>query len=567
MSGRPGDNAVIFQRVSTGKQDETPQLPVCLGYCEERRYNLYRDPIVAHGKSAFKGEQEPYWQEAIEEIKSGRAQVVVLWMPDRLDRRDIRKAIPMAEAVLGIGGHIEFADEEYRYDLDDHDGFKQFVDDMHAAWRESMKRSKRTRIHHDARYAANALVGRPPFGYEIITGSNGYKYLRQDEETGPIVVQMVSWYLDEELSRRAIADRLDAMKIPTPDHRGHRNAEGWTPKTVSYILRNESLIGIRRSRAGKIVMKFEEIRLIEPGTFARLQRAIDANAKRRGNTVKPKGMLDSIAYCGNCGHRLYYRKDPARFGNYIWYGLRCMGTTKNPSKCKVVANVADVEPYVDSLFVGNGIFAPRHIFETRTYNPAADYKSQIDNLEYRVQHELDAVHDPDYIAKRAEILAEIERLGEKLAEAKIQSERHDTGIAVRDYWPTLNAQQKRAFLLKTTFRVHVSMVYRYGDSEVEADRENPDLAMVAQHGKPKRHVRVVPSGDPVELITELEHLRDGSGDGGRLSGDVALSALVLGAANPEGSQAGPSFDETRAWIERQVPPDAPETAVEPGPLV
>jgi DNA invertase Pin-like site-specific DNA recombinase len=60
----------------------------CRRHCEERGYEIAKTYTV-HGKSAFKGEQDPSWRRVVKDVKAGKIQVVVIWLVDRLDRQNI----------------------------------------------------------------------------------------------------------------------------------------------------------------------------------------------------------------------------------------------------------------------------------------------------------------------------------------------------------------------------------------------------------------------------------------------------------------------------------------------
>ena len=122
-----------------------------------------------HGKSAYKGDQDPDWLKVVRDIQDGKIDVVVCWMVDRLDRKNILHAIPMVLKVLDAGGRIEFS-EQPECNLDANsptidEDVKAFSDRVHAANQESKIKSKRVLKAHNKRRANGSAIGRAPWGY------------------------------------------------------------------------------------------------------------------------------------------------------------------------------------------------------------------------------------------------------------------------------------------------------------------------------------------------------------------------------------------------------------------
>ena len=159
------ERAGVWLRVSGDTQSEEDQEPDIRSYCHERGYSVTKVYVV-HGKSAHKGAQDPYWQEVVRDFRDGHLDVVVCWMVDRLDRRNILHAVPMVLEVLNVGGRVEFSEQsESNLDSDDPDldeKVKSFSDRIHAARAESKIKSKRILKRHRALRAKGSVIGRAP---------------------------------------------------------------------------------------------------------------------------------------------------------------------------------------------------------------------------------------------------------------------------------------------------------------------------------------------------------------------------------------------------------------------
>ena len=88
------DRAGRWIRVSGDSQSEADQLPDIDAYCGDKDYSLDRI-FEVHGKSAYKGDQDPDWRKVVRAIEDNEIDVVVCWMVDRLDRKNILHAVPM----------------------------------------------------------------------------------------------------------------------------------------------------------------------------------------------------------------------------------------------------------------------------------------------------------------------------------------------------------------------------------------------------------------------------------------------------------------------------------------
>src|SRR5579875_3134260 len=97
------DKAGLWLRVSSGAQDEASQLPDVERWCEQHGYTV-AERYVVHGKSAYKGRHDQYLNRALEDMKAGRIDVLVVWAADRIERRGAYNAFDLARRVHDAGG-------------------------------------------------------------------------------------------------------------------------------------------------------------------------------------------------------------------------------------------------------------------------------------------------------------------------------------------------------------------------------------------------------------------------------------------------------------------------------
>jgi DNA invertase Pin-like site-specific DNA recombinase len=104
------ENAGIWIRVSSGKQDEANQLPDVTGYCDTHGYIIAKK-YTLHSKSAFHGKQQPTLDKVIADIKAGTITVLVIWHSDRLERREGKALLDVLAEIAAAGGRVESVQE------------------------------------------------------------------------------------------------------------------------------------------------------------------------------------------------------------------------------------------------------------------------------------------------------------------------------------------------------------------------------------------------------------------------------------------------------------------------
>jgi DNA invertase Pin-like site-specific DNA recombinase len=447
------ETAGIWIRVSSGDQQEENQLPDNLRYCAEKGYQVREPYYVVHGKSAYKGEQDPDWQRVVKDVKAGRIQVVVIWNVDRLDRQNILHAIPMVNAVLNIGGRIEFVTQ--KIDLTTMAGRIGFAIYCEQAHSESQVKSDRMLIKHNALRALNALVGRPPFGYRIIciegcgpvNGKHQHpKTLEPDPKLSPYVLGMVDRVIAGH-SFASVCDWLDAGGIkPTG-----KNTPMWQPKVIRDILRNPALIGRRRDGRGKTVLKFAPI-LTDLDKWRTLQHKLD-NMPRKAVFADDVALLAGVIFCDKCKgimhrRRVYnVRKDGSRQYNEYY---RCDGTGRQPSTCRNLIPLADAHGKLDEDF---SAVEDMPYYRLDFVPGRRDYQDEISDIEMKID-DLDKL-DPDYMTKHAALYAELKHYADKEPEPG-RTVPVDMHMTMGEAWASWDISGRRQYLLDHDVKVWVT---------------------------------------------------------------------------------------------------------------
>ena len=447
-------------RVSGDTQSEEDQIPEIDTYCEGRGYATSEGTLfTVHGKSAYKGAQDPYWLKVVAAFERNEIDVIVIWMVDRLDRKNILHAIPMVQKVLDAGGRIEFSEQpECNLDASDpdiSDKVAEFADRIAAAHRESQIKSKRVRKTFKRIDANGALRNRPGYGFNIV----GDKYSMRaelNEAEADTIRLAVTRYLDGQ-SLAHICRQLTANGI-----RGRNGAE-FTPKTLGKILRSKTIIG--RFRQGEVVVRVPGI--ITEKQHKALIAKLDAKGYRAGiRTRDDTAMLTSVLYCGICGRPMYAvhtggtsqkkvwadksktRKITRKYPAPVVYNYYCR---PNGTSCKMMILVseadADVIEDVGARFYVNNrtteVVIPGH-----DYNDDADMINR-DIIELAKTPEIDG-----WLDKMAAMQAESARLRALPRDPDTVKVVNVDTVAEANAWQQLTVAGKRAFLTGAGIRIY-----------------------------------------------------------------------------------------------------------------
>lgn len=314
--------------------------------------------------------------------------------------------------------------------------WEAMADSARREWESIQERNLRMQAHlRDEGY----LVGDAPFGYRIVP-KDGHKVLEIDPETAPYALAMAEKYIDG-WSLPRLCRWLDEHEVK-PRHGGQ-----WWPTGVRAILANEALIGIRRHKGGKVVLRFEPI--LSREQWGRLQSRLNDNP-RRSLAVAP-GLLTGLIYCGLCGrimhNKLVYTAHKDGSKTYHAY-YRCDGTSRDPSKCKnmIRQDFADesMSGFVIQVLGQAKLIERSHVSGHGHEDEIADVKQAIRDLD---------VEANDYDSRLSVLRARLAEL-KKLPVTEPAATERDTGLTIGAYWDALaDDAAKRRFLLAGKVRV------------------------------------------------------------------------------------------------------------------
>lgn len=279
------EQAGAWQRVSTGGQDEASQLPDLVTWCDSHGYEIARR-YVLHGKSASKGRQDAALDQVIRDMQDGTITVLVVWQSSRIERRGATSVFDLARRVREAGGRIEYVQDPYLNEAND---FSDVMLSL-AATHDRMKSrdiSKQVIAKQAALRSAGSVVGRPPWGYEIVQ-QGSVKVLVPTPEGRNFIPAVFHWIIDGK-SLRDVAAMLDLAGVKTA------NGRPWNEGYIgNRMVRNPVYYGQRRNSGS-----LETEALVSYSTWLEANAALSARANPgRSTVVREKALLSPV--CGAC---------------------------------------------------------------------------------------------------------------------------------------------------------------------------------------------------------------------------------------------------------------------------
>jgi len=259
--------AVIYTRVSTGEQDKHGSSPESQREaCRAKAESLTLPIIAEYHDGGISGGfllARPGMQDALADIKAGRADTLITFNIDRYSR-DREHQEQIKKAVRRAGGRLVFTDADYQDNAAGNLNFNirgDFAVFEREFFRERSMLGKVT-FAEGGIQTARCLS---PFGYHIPTKADvlrgdfpvellGRYVVREDQAA--VVRRIFACYASGTHSMHRLCLEMNAEGIPTP-----RGASAWRPATIKAILANPVHKG--QPAYGKVQYRKVEDRLQE----------------------------------------------------------------------------------------------------------------------------------------------------------------------------------------------------------------------------------------------------------------------------------------------------------------
>jgi DNA invertase Pin-like site-specific DNA recombinase len=473
------ESAVIYCRKSdpnATSDDESFENQEDAGraYTQQKGYSVYK--VYRESHSGADLVNRPLIWEAMADIKSGAAQVLVVRHYDRLSR-DAQHSAVIEYMVEKDGGRVEAALEP----VDPNDinammlkGFKRIVaqaERLNAVAR--MERGKERRAERGELMASP----NPLFGYAWADDEPGKRtaYI-PDPETSPLVVRIFRLAMAGQ-SLRAIARLFNDEGVPMRSQFVKRNGhggrqrvgvKGWTPEQVRRVVSDRTYTGEAtayrwqraKSKNGTVTysprpaddgkrISLSVPALVDVATFDAANTAVQARETNgRPPLDQEATWLRLHVYCGVCGARMQIRA--LRDRSEHLYGYMCrnrQGISSGKDFCAggdfgIRAHLLDPEVYralsmvvarrtnLRELLVsklGTGKLAALAAMAESFQVQIAEKKEELDTARRRARQTKDDVLSQQFMHDAETLSAEIHSLESEYADAREQVDTFTSG--------------------------------------------------------------------------------------------------------------------------------------------
>jgi len=343
--------AILYARVSgddrhTEGRNLIGQLEMCREYARRRGYSVVAELAEDDRGASGAAFELPQLNRVRELAQAGAFDVLIARELDRLSR-SLAKQLIVEEELKRQRVSIEYVLGEYPDTPEG--GLLKNVRAVIAEY-ERLKIAERLARGRQRAIAAGSVLGHgsAPYGYRLVQEDHLYR-LVVDEDEAEIVRQIFHLYsrADRPLSICQIAEELTQRGVPSAadlgrSRSGRKREGGWSPVTITQMLRNETYSGvwhyrksiqapgardkrrrITRSRSEWLPVTVPAI--IDPETWsaAVARRAANQDAAKRYLQHPERYLLRRRVICGACGAKLV-GTSPTVGKQYAYY--RCPAT-------------------------------------------------------------------------------------------------------------------------------------------------------------------------------------------------------------------------------------------------
>ena len=292
--GRGVVRAGIYARISSDREGEALGVQRQLEDCERlavRKGWEVRERYVDDDVSAWSGRQRPEYERALEDLRAGVIDGLLVYDLDRLHRQP-RELEAFIDLCAGLG-LTNVASVSGDIDLTTADGQFQARILGAVAKKESDDKSRRIRRKHEELAEQGKVSG---------GGSRPYGY-----EADKLTVRPVEAVVIEDCARRFLAGESVRAICVDLNRRGIVSGSGgkWSGQTLTRMLKSGRIAGQREHR-GEIIATAEWPAIIALEQSTQI-RARLADPERRTNKSARRYLLVRLLRCGQCGERLVAR--------------------------------------------------------------------------------------------------------------------------------------------------------------------------------------------------------------------------------------------------------------------
>ena len=297
------------------------------------------------------------------------------------------------------------------------------------------------------------LVGRPPFGYEVVPAEGGHKTL-VPTELGRKYVPLIFAKVLAKTSLDDIALALTAEAVPTA------GGGEWSHQAVGQIVKCSTMMGRRKDASGKTILKCEA--LVDPATFRLANEAPAARTHRGPAKNENKALMTGVMRCFRCSGPMYRIMTGHGASKRPYY--RCAGKgAVLRSGCKNMIDAAAADAIVNEKMAKN----TRPVMTTKI-KPGHNHEAELEDVRQQMADlPLGTLSDAEVDielkllrAKRDELL-DAEDVPDELVE-------EPTGMTVSQMWASLKTDSARnQWMVDAKVRIFGYHAAKGGDTDAE----------------------------------------------------------------------------------------------------
>jgi site-specific DNA recombinase len=401
--------------------------------------------------SRFSTRARSNYRRVLDMIEAGEVDGVWIWMEDRLHRQVIElaeflKACEQAGVtkLASAGGEFNLADPDQRMLL----YIKAAM--AEAEVEKSSKRIRRQRLEAAERGERHA-GGSREFG-TVGVGKNSVSEAQAEAER-ELIREAAARVLAGDSLRGIVLDWLD---------RGVRTSTGrvFVNASLRQMLRSPRIAGMRVHHGKLYRGQWEPIIPVEEWkVLAEILSDPARKTNLRGGT--PRYLLTGLIYCARCGRPAYGRKGRVYAGRRQPDAYGCHGLREEGGCGGVRRKMADVDGLIiETLFVALESPAWNQLADRPAADPSRELyealahdQGLLDRLEDKLVEEL--IRPETAKRKRAEIERRMEAARAKLAQLGDSRVAAQVPRNLRDVWPSLSLDRRRAILAAVIERIEV----------------------------------------------------------------------------------------------------------------
>lgn len=316
-----------------------------------------------------------------------------------------------------------------------------FASQAHEEWKNTSERYRRMQHYLKSQ---GKLVGRPPFGYDVVEADGGHKTIEPNEVGRKYVPEIFERCITGE-SLRTIAHWLDAEGVkPT-------SAASWNTQSVRKIILSPTYTGRRAEQDkktgefGRVILRCEP--LVDRATWRRAAEALSNRPKRGPMRSEGKALLSGILYCANCGGKMYRNHTPSSRKKSYYY---CVGTyPQRKSDCKFLVGCEALDAAVGDYM------AILHLqIMKQELVPGDDHLDQIEEIQQQISDlALQDLDEDDFDVRMAALRAERKRL-KSLKPEPDRLEVVPVGESYAERWARLSPRDRGDWLRSSDVKIH-----------------------------------------------------------------------------------------------------------------